>query len=102
MPLASPGHTPGHSFFSLEGKGTKLLFWGDIMHAAAVKFANPGVTIVYDVNPSAAAVQRKKAFQEAAQKGYLVAGDHLSYPGVGRIRAEREQYIWHQSTMVLK
>ncbi|MEO5889486.1 MAG: MBL fold metallo-hydrolase [Ferruginibacter sp.] len=94
LPLASPGHTPGHSFFSLESKGEKLLFWGDIMHAAAVQFIDPAVTIVYDVNPSAAAAQRKKAFREAAQKGYLVAGDHLSYPGIGRIRADGDGYVW--------
>ena len=94
LPVASPGHTPGHSFFSLESKGTKLLFWGDIIHAAAVQFADPAVTIVYDVNPAAAAAQRKKAFQDAAQKGYLIAADHLSYPGIGRIRAEDNSYVW--------
>ena len=94
LPLASPGHTPGHSFFSLESKGKKLLFWGDIMHAAAVQFADPAVTIVYDVNPAAAAAQRKKAFQDAAQKGYLVAADHLSYPGIGHIRADGKSYVW--------
>jgi len=94
LPLASPGHTPGHTFFSLESKDKKLLFWGDIMHAAAVQFADPAVTIVYDVNPSAAAAQRKKAFQDAAQKGYLVAADHLSYPGIGRIRSESDHYVW--------
>jgi len=94
LPLASPGHTPGHSFFALESKGKKLLFWGDIMHAAAIQFTDPAVTIVYDVDPAMAAIQRQKAFMEAAQKGYLVAGDHLSYPGIGHIRAEGNSFVW--------
>jgi glyoxylase-like metal-dependent hydrolase (beta-lactamase superfamily II) len=94
LPLASPGHTPGHTFFSLESKGMKMLFWGDILHAAAIQFADPAVTIVYDVDPSAAAAQRKKAFREAAINGYLVAADHLSYPGIGRIRTEGKSYLW--------
>lgn len=93
-PLPSPGHTPGHSFLALQSKGQKLLFWGDIMHAAAVQFTDPSVTIIYDVDPKAAALQRKKAYLDAVKNGYWVAGDHLSYPGIGHIRAEDTGYVW--------
>ncbi len=93
-PVASPGHTPGHTFYALESRNQKLLFWGDIIHAAAVQFADPAVAIVYDVNPKAAAAQRMKAFREAAKEGYWVAGDHLSFPGIGHIRAAGTGYTW--------
>ncbi|MDB5135038.1 MAG: beta-lactamase domain protein [Mucilaginibacter sp.] len=93
-PIATPGHTPGHTSFMLESGRQKLVFWGDIMHAAAVQFVDPSVTIVYDVDPQAAAIQRKKAFIDAAKNGYWVAGDHLSYPGIGHIRANGSSYIW--------
>ncbi|MDJ1486394.1 MBL fold metallo-hydrolase [Cytophagaceae bacterium YF14B1] len=93
-PIASPGHTPGHTFYVLESKGQKLVFWGDIMHAAAIQFANPSVTIAFDVDPKKAALQRKRAYDEAARQGYLVAVAHISYPGIGHVRAEGSRFVW--------
>jgi glyoxylase-like metal-dependent hydrolase (beta-lactamase superfamily II) len=93
-PIAAPGHTPGHTFYALESKGQKLVFWGDVMHAAAVQFANPAVTIVFDVDAKAAAAQRKKAYDEAAKRGYWVAVAHVSYPGIGHLRAEGSGFVW--------
>lgn len=94
LPVASPGHTPGHSFYQVSSKGETILFWGDIMHSAPVQFANTEVTIVYDVNPKEAAISRKKAFADAAKNKYWVASDHLSFPGIGHIRAEGKGYQW--------
>lgn len=92
--IASPGHTPGHTFYAVESKGQKLVFWGDIMHVAAVQLTDPSITIQYDVDPKAAAFQRKKAFTDAAKHGYWVAGDHISFPGIGHLRAEGSKYVW--------
>ena len=92
--VASRGHTPGHSIYAVESKGQKLVLWGDLMHVAAVQFANPGVTIKFDTDNKAAALQRKKAYAEAAKQGYLVASAHISFPGIGRLRAEGKGYAW--------
>ena len=93
-PIASPGHTPGHTFYAIESKGQKLVFWGDIMHVASVQLTDPSVTIQYDIDPKAAAFQRKKAFSDAAKYGYWVAGDHVSFPGIGHLRADGSKYVW--------
>ncbi len=92
--IASWGHTPGHSFFALESRGQKMVFWGDIMHAAAVQFPEPSATIVYDSDSKKAAAQRKKAYAEAAKEGYWLAIDHVSFPGIGHLRAESKGYSW--------
>jgi glyoxylase-like metal-dependent hydrolase (beta-lactamase superfamily II) len=92
--IACPGHTPGHTFYSLESKGQKLVFWGDVIHVASVQLSDPSVTIQYDVDPKAAAFQRKKAFSDAAKHGYWVAGDHVSFPGIGHLRADASKYVW--------
>jgi glyoxylase-like metal-dependent hydrolase (beta-lactamase superfamily II) len=91
---ASPGHTAGHSTFVVESKGQKLVLWGDLMHVAAVQFERPEVTIQFDSDTKAAAVQRKKAYADAAKHGYLVGAAHLSFPGVGRVRPEGKGYVW--------
>lgn len=92
--VASRGHTAGHSLFVVESKGEKLVLWGDLMHVAAVQFAHPETTIQFDTDSQAAAAQRKKAYADAAKQGYLVAGAHLAFPGIGRLRAEGKGYRW--------
>lgn len=89
---ASRGHTPGHSTYLVESKGQKLVLWGDLMHVAAVQFANPAVTIAFDTDSKAAAVQRQKAYADAAKNGYWVAAAHLSFPGIGHLRREGKGY----------
>jgi glyoxylase-like metal-dependent hydrolase (beta-lactamase superfamily II) len=90
----APGHTPGHSIYAVESKGQKLVLWGDLMHVAAVQFAEPSVTIQFDSDSKAAAAQRKKAYADAAKQGYWVAAAHLSFPGIGQVRAEGKGYVW--------
>jgi glyoxylase-like metal-dependent hydrolase (beta-lactamase superfamily II) len=81
----SPGHTPGHTFYTLENGGQKVVFIGDVLHVQEVQFPNPAVTIQFDVDPDAARATRKQVFAEAAQQKYLVAAPHLAFPGVGHI-----------------
>jgi len=94
-PLAAQGHTPGHTFYQLVSKNEKIVFWGDLLHSAAVQFPNPDVRIVYDIDPDQAAMTRKKAFTDAAQNKYWIAADHLSYPGIGHIKKEGNGYRWY-------
>ncbi len=92
--LASPGHTPGHSTYIVESQGQKMALWGDLMHVAAVQFADPSVTIQFDVDSKAAAAQRKKAYADAAKQGYWVAAAHLSFPGIGHLRKDGKGYVF--------
>ena len=94
MPLARPGHTPGHTFYMLSSKGEKLVFWGDVIHSAAIQFTHPSVTIDFDVDTKAAAATRKQALAEAAKSGYWVASDHISFPGIGHVREDGSKYVW--------
>ena len=81
------GHTPGHSFYVIESKGEKLVLWGDAMHVGAVQFAAPAITIAFDSDTKGAAAARAKAYADAAEQGYWVGATHLSFPGLGRLRA---------------
>ncbi len=68
------------------------MLWGDLMHVAGVQFVEPTVTIAFDVDSPAAAAQRIKAYADAAQGRYLVAGSPLPFPGIGHVRAEAKGY----------
>ena len=90
----SHGHTAGHTTYVVEDGGQKFVIWGDLLHAAAVQFADPGVTIQFDTDPKAALAERKKADAAAAKGGYLVGITHVSFPGVGHVRAAGKGYEW--------
>jgi glyoxylase-like metal-dependent hydrolase (beta-lactamase superfamily II) len=92
--VAGYGHTPGQTYYVLESNGEKLAFWGDTVHVQDVQFADPSVTVKFDVDPKAAAAQRKLALADAAKTGYLVALDHAYFPGVGHVQKEGDHFRW--------
>jgi glyoxylase-like metal-dependent hydrolase (beta-lactamase superfamily II) len=92
--ISTYGHTPGHTVYMVESQGQRLVLWGDLMHVAAVQFAEPSVTIRFDTDSKAAAAQRKKQYADAAKQGHWVAAAHLPFPGIGHLRADGKGYNW--------
>jgi hypothetical protein len=70
------------------------MLWGDLMHVAAVQFEDPTVTIQFDSDSPSAMKQRQQAYEEAAKNGWMVGAAHLSFPGVGRLRANGGGYTF--------
>lgn len=92
--VATHGHTPGHASFVVESRGQKLVVWGDLVHVQAVQFDHPEVTIHFDTDSAAAEKQRQAEFARAAKEGYLVAGAHLAFPGLGHVRTNGKAFAW--------
>lgn len=92
---SSAGHTPGHTSYLVKSKETSLLVWGDVVHSHAAQFADPNVSVEFDVDQPAAVAARKKLLEEAAAAKLWVAGAHLPFPGIGRVRADGGgRYAW--------
>jgi hypothetical protein len=70
--------------------GEKLLIWGDLTHAMAIQMPRPGVSVTYDTDPAAAARVRTEVLKYAAENEIPVAGMHVAYPGIGRVREDPE------------
>jgi glyoxylase-like metal-dependent hydrolase (beta-lactamase superfamily II) len=92
--IATPGHTPGHTIYMLESEGSKLVFWGDLIHVGGVQLADPTIRVGFDVDEEKGIAQRLKMYGEAAEQGYIIAADHLSYPGFGRLKTRADGYEW--------
>lgn len=88
------GHTPGHTAYRIESRGHSLLLWGDTIHLAEGQFADPTVTIDYDVDREAAIAARQNLLARATAEGTLIGGAHLSFPGLGHVRADATGYAW--------
>ncbi len=93
--VQASGHTPGHTAYAVESEGQKLLIWGDVVHAHAVQFAKPGVSIEFDIDQKQAIATRRNLMKAMAESKSLVAGMHLPFPGIGHVRAEgKGSYAW--------
>ena len=88
------GHTPGHANFVAENDKQKMVFIGDLVHCAPVQFPNPSVTIQFDSDKKTAEKARKTAFSAAAKEGYWIAAPHISFPGIGHVRAEGKGFAF--------
>lgn len=88
------GHTPGHSSYLFESKGQQLLVIGDMVHIGVVQFARPEVAIAFDTDNKAAIASRKQWFARAAKERMLLAGAHITFPGLGHLRREGAGYAW--------
>jgi glyoxylase-like metal-dependent hydrolase (beta-lactamase superfamily II) len=89
-----PGHTPGHTGYEFSSKGQKILFWGDTMHAQRVQLQHPELTVVFDIDPIAAAATRKQLLSKLASEDVVIAGPHMLFPGLGRLHKEGSGYSW--------
>ena len=86
--IEAAGHTPGHSAFLVESEGKSLLILGDLIHAAALQFPLPDECASYDMDAPAAIKARKRVLAMAAAKDIPVAGMHIPFPGMGRVKVE--------------
>jgi glyoxylase-like metal-dependent hydrolase (beta-lactamase superfamily II) len=92
IPLS--GHTPGHTGYEFSSKGHKILFWGDTMHAQRVQLQHPELTVVFDIDPTAAAATRIQLLPKLAREDVVIAGPHMLFPGLGRLHKEGSGYSW--------
>jgi len=89
-----PGHTPGHTGYEFSSKGRRILFWGDIVHAQRVQLQHPEVTAIFDIDQTAAAATRNQLLTKLAREDVLIAGPHMPFPALGRLRKEASGYSW--------
>lgn len=80
---ALPGHTPGHTMVRVSSSGADLLIFGDVVHCAALQFADPERSVAFDTDPPLALANRKKVFDMVATDRLLFSGGHLPFPALG-------------------
>src|SRR6202030_1669177 len=88
------GHTPGHTGYEFSSQGKKIFFWGDVMHVQRLQLPDPKITVVFDVDPTAASATRDQLLRKLANEDVLIAGPHMLFPGLGRLHKESGAYRW--------
>lgn len=92
--VAAHGHTAGHTFYAVESHGEKLMIWGDFLMIAKLHLEKPTLSMLGETDIAAGIALHQRLFAEAADEGYLIAAAHVSFPGIGRLRAVDDRYEW--------
>lgn len=78
LPVAAPGHTPGHVVYNLGN----LLFVGDILHGESVQLIYPDICANFDADRKEAVISREKILRYAVGRSLTVLGAHIPNNGV--------------------
>ncbi len=89
------GHTPGSTVYRFASEGKAINFIGDLIHAPAVQFPHPEVSIRFDVDAKKATASRGQEFNALAKDGEWMAAAHLAFPGIGHITTDAQGYSWN-------
>jgi glyoxylase-like metal-dependent hydrolase (beta-lactamase superfamily II) len=85
-----PGHTPGQGGYLLSDGGTKLLLWADALHLQHLQSRDPGVGLIFDLDPAGTIRTRRTMLARALTEGWIVGGSHIT--GFGRVVPDGETY----------
>lgn len=89
----SPGHTPGHTAWTVTGGKDSLMIWGDTIHMAFLQLQHPEIAFIFDVDPELAVKSRLRLLDQTSADGIRIAGMHLDFPGFGIVRRAKTGYV---------
>ncbi len=92
----SPGHTPGHNAWIVEGGGESLIIWGDTIHMAFLQLQRPDIAFIFDTDPQQAVQSRMLLLDQTAADHTRIAGMHLDFPGFGYVKRRDGRYFIEQ------
>lgn len=91
--IAAPGHTPGHIALSIRSAGEQLLYLVDtVLHP--IHMEHPEWTAAVDLLPKQTVATRRRLLAQAVEEQAQVFVFHFPAPGLGRVVANRDAWVW--------
>lgn len=91
---AIKGHTPGHVGYEVVSGKARLLDIGDAAHSSIVSLADPQWLMGYDSDKDEARDSRINTLKQLAKSQETIFAPHFPYPGVGKIEAQGDHFVW--------
>ncbi len=92
------GHTPGHSAYEIASGADRLLYIGDSAHHSVISVQKPDWTVAFDGDAPTAEASRRALLQRAADQNLRLYAVHFPYPGLGRVKAQGDGFVWTPET----
>lgn len=83
FPVSLPGHTPGHSGFRIDDQNKSFVQMGDVLHAPNLQFADPNISVLFDIDLENGMKSRKKVFDMVCTDKIICSGGHMLEPKFG-------------------
>ena len=93
-PVATNGHTPGHTSYQLGSGRKQLIVLGDVTNIPALNLKNPGWHMAFDLDAAMAEANRRKLFDRVVADKITFAGYHFGFPGACSIRKDGKGYVY--------
>jgi glyoxylase-like metal-dependent hydrolase (beta-lactamase superfamily II) len=88
------GHTPGHVGYEIVSGKDRLLDIGDVAHSSIVSLAKPQWLMGYDNDKTLGRETRVATLTRLSKSHETVFAPHFPFPGVGRIEAQGDHFVW--------
>lgn len=85
----TPGHTPGHTSFDIDGR---IMVIGDAFTNAHVALVRPELPSGSDQNPDIGAATRSALLSDLADAGLAISAYHLPNGGIGHIARDGDHF----------
>jgi len=92
------GHTPGHSAYEVASGRDRLLYIGDSAHHSVISVQKPDWTVEFDGDAATAQASRRALLRRAADENLRLYAVHFPYPGLGRVKAQGDGFVWIPET----
>ncbi len=90
--IVAPGHTPGHTAYSVTSGDKGLLYIADVTNNPWLFVRNPTWQAVFDMDGNQAAATRKALLDRAASDKLLTHGYHWPFPASGYVTRTAKGY----------
>ncbi|TCT07781.1 MBL fold metallo-hydrolase [Aquabacter spiritensis] len=91
-PVATNGHTPGHTSFRLASGNSSLFIQSDVTNIPVLFLRNPSWHVMYDMDAAKAEETRKRVYDMVSAERMLVAGFHFPFPAAAHVEKDGANY----------
>jgi len=84
---AAYGHTPGMCIFQVTSEGQAFHYVADVTNIPSLFARNPDWAVVFDMDPVAARMTRRRVFEGLVKDRALTGGFHFPFPAMGTMEA---------------
>ena len=91
---AAHGHSPGHMMVRVKSDGKQALMWADVANHYVFSVGHPDSKVGFDDDKEMAIATRNRVLADVADKGTLVVGHHMPFPGVGYVERADRAFRW--------
>jgi glyoxylase-like metal-dependent hydrolase (beta-lactamase superfamily II) len=99
--IATPGHTVGHSCYTITSGGQTMVYTGDLAHHHVLLLQRPMWEFSFDTDPKQSAQTRSRMLDRLATDRNLVLSYHFPWPGLGHVVRAGDGYNWLAEPMDL-